>query len=71
MASINAGPFWAGGGFPNAHCMARILLRLARRCRGRTAFKHKRRKVGFSVITAILILLNLAILAGIVVLLWK
>jgi len=38
---------------------------------GRTAFKHKRRKVGFSVITAILILLNLAILAGIFVLLWK
>ena len=36
---------------------------------GRTAFKHKRRKVGFSVITALLIIANLAILVGIIVLL--
>ena len=35
---------------------------------GRTAFKHKRQKVGFSVVTALLILLNLGILLGIVVL---
>jgi uncharacterized membrane protein YsdA (DUF1294 family) len=36
---------------------------------GRTAFKHKRRKVGFSVVTLLLILLNVGILIGIVVLL--
>jgi uncharacterized membrane protein YsdA (DUF1294 family) len=38
---------------------------------GRTAFKHKRRKVGFSVITALLILTNIGILAGMIALLWK
>jgi uncharacterized membrane protein YsdA (DUF1294 family) len=36
---------------------------------GRTAFKHKRQKVGFSVITLLLIPLNLAMVVGIVVLL--
>jgi len=36
---------------------------------GRTLFKHKRRKLGFSIITALLVVLNLALVGGVIYLL--